>query len=295
MIVDGTTIGLIGAGSLAAGLSTTLAVQKKFDIEVRTLNQKTLKQRSEEMQDRFRFGQPFQGSALFGAMSREQEERQREALMRSGLKISALMFWASKIICVAVGIMVGVLIGTKLSGLATIAAGGLGGMVGYILPELYLLQKRREWRNNIERELPNALDLMSISMAAGSTFDDAVRTVAENSEGALAEGFRDVLANARFMDITDALKQFADNACVQPLTIFVASLIQARQTGAQFVEVLENQAQTVRTYRRQKLEEEINKIGTKMLIPIIFLIFPALFGVLLSPAAMSAIQAMGSL
>ena len=97
------------------------------------------------------------------------------------------------------------------------------------------------------------------------------------------------------MDITDALKQFADNAGVQPLTIFVASLIQARQTGAQFVEVLENQAETVRTYRRQKLEEEINKIGTKMLIPIIFLIFPALFGVLLAPAAMSAIQAMGSL
>lgn len=295
MIVDGTTIGLIGAGSLAAGLGTTLAVQKKFDIEVRNVNQKTLKQRSEEMQERFRFGQPFQGSALFGSMSREQEERQREAIRRSGLKISALMFWASKIICVAVGIMVGILIGTKLSGLATVAAAGLGGMVGYILPELYLLQKRREWRNNIERELPNALDLMSISMAAGSTFDDAVRTVAENSDGSLAEGFRDVLANARFMDITDALKQFADNAGVQPLTIFVASLIQARQTGAQFVEVLENQAQTVRTYRRQKLEEEINKIGTKMLIPIIFLIFPALFGVLLSPAAMSAIQAMGSL
>lgn len=295
MIVDGTTIGLIGAGSLAAGLGTTLAVQRKFDITVRNINQKTLKQRSEEMQERFKFGQPFQGSALFGTMSREQEERQRDAIMRSGLKISALMFWASKIICVAVGIMVGILIGTKLSGLATVAAGGLGAMVGYILPELYLLQKRREWRNNIERELPNALDLMSISMAAGSTFDDAVRTVAENSQGALAEGFRDVLANARFMDITDALKQFADNAGVQPLTIFVASLIQARQTGAQFVEVLENQAQTVRTYRRQKLEEEINKIGTKMLIPIIFLIFPALFGVLLAPAAMSAIQAMGSL
>lgn len=295
MIVDGTTIGLIGAGSLAAGLGTTLAVQRKFDIEVRNVNQKTLKQRSEEMQERFKFGQPFQGSALFGSMSREQEERQREAIKRSGLKISALMFWASKIICIAIGIMVGVLIGTKLSGLATIAAGGLGAMVGYILPELYLLQKRREWRNNIERELPNALDLMSISMAAGSTFDDAVRTVAENSDGALAEGFRDVLANARFMDITDALKQFADNAGVQPLTIFVASLIQARQTGAQFVEVLNNQAETVRTYRRQKLEEEINKIGTKMLIPIIFLIFPALFGVLLSPAAMSAIQAMGSL
>lgn len=295
MIVDGTTIGLIGAGSLAAGLGTTLAVQRKFDITVRNVNQKTLKQRSEEMQERFKFGQPFQGSALFGAMSREQEERQREAIMRSGLKISALMFWASKIICVAVGIMVGILIGTKLKGFATVASAGLGAMVGYILPELYLLQKRREWRNNIECELPNALDLMSISMAAGSTFDDAVRTVAENSEGALAEGFRDVLANARFMDITDALKQFADNAGVQPLTIFVASLIQARQTGAQFVEVLNNQAQTVRTYRRQKLEEEINKIGTKMLIPIIFLIFPALFGVLLAPAAMSAIQAMGSL
>lgn len=295
MFVDSTTIGLIGAGSLAVGLGTTFAVQKKFGISVRNVNQKSLKQRSEEMQERFKFGQPFHGSVLFGAMSREQEERQRESLMRSGLKISALMFWASKIICVAVGIIVGVLIGTKLTGLATVAASALGGMVGYILPEIYLLQKRREWRGDIERELPNALDLMSITMAAGSTFDDAVRTVAENSEGALAEGFRDVLANARFMDITDALKQFAENAGVRPLTIFVASLIQARQTGAQFVDVLENQAQTVRTYRRQKLEEEINKIGTKMLIPIIFLIFPALFGVLLAPAAMSAIQAMSSL
>lgn len=295
MIVDSTTIGLIGAGSIAAGLGITFAVQKKFGISVRNVNQKSLKQRSEEMHERFKFGQPFQGSALFGAMSREQEERQRESLMRSGLKISALMFWASKIICVAVGIIVGILIGTKLTGLATVASAALGGMVGYILPEIYLLQKRRAWRGDIERELPNALDLMSITMAAGSTFDDAVRTVAENSEGALAEGFRDVLANARFMDLTDALKQFAENAGVRPLTIFVASLIQARQTGAQFVEVLENQAQTVRTYRRQKLEEEINKIGTKMLIPIIFLIFPALFGVLLAPAAMSAIQAMSSL
>ena len=122
MIVDSTTIGLIGAGSIAAGLGTTFAVQKKFGISVRNVNQKSLKQRSEEMQERFKFGQPFQGSALFGAMSREQEERQRESLMRSGLKISALMFWASKIICVAVGIIVGILIGTKLTGLATVAA-----------------------------------------------------------------------------------------------------------------------------------------------------------------------------
>lgn len=69
MIVDSATIGLIGAGSLAAGLGTTFAVQKKFGISVRNVNQKSLKQRSEEMQERFKFGQPFQGSALFGAMS----------------------------------------------------------------------------------------------------------------------------------------------------------------------------------------------------------------------------------
>lgn len=97
MIVDSATIGLIGAGSLAAGLGTTFAVQKKFGISVRNVNQKSLKQRGEEMQERFKFGQPFQGSALFGAMSREQEERQRESLMRSGLKVSALMFWPRRL------------------------------------------------------------------------------------------------------------------------------------------------------------------------------------------------------
>lgn len=295
MLVDSTTAGLIVAGSVASGLLTTLGVQKKFGIERKNVDQTTMKQRMREAEEKFKFGSAFQSSMLFGSITRENEAEQRDSIMRSGLKISALSFWAAKIALAAAGIVVGMLIGQTIGGLQTIVAGLLGGVVGYMLPQLYLLERRAKWREEIERELPNALDLMGISMAAGSTFDDAVRTVAENSEGALADGFRDVMANSRFMDITDALKQFADNAGVQPLTIFVASLIQARQTGAEFVEVLENQAKTVRTYRRQKLEEKINKIGTRMMIPIVLLIFPALFGIVLVPAAWSALQAMGSM
>ena len=107
MIVDSTTIGLIGAGSLAAGLGTTFAVQKKFGISVRNVSQKSLKQRSEEMQERFKFGQPFQGSALFGAMSREQEERQQreneeEARRRRQHRIQTLFAFVSIVLVVAV-------------------------------------------------------------------------------------------------------------------------------------------------------------------------------------------------
>lgn len=273
---------IVGA---AVALAVTEFVQRKFGIERKRLKQKSVHQRLDKFAERFRFGEELDDGSLFGAMSNEEEDSQRKAIMRSGMKISALSFWASRMALAAAGAVAGVyLVNDSADGFQVIAAGVLGLIVGWMIPQLLLFEKRAKWRANIERELPNTLDLMAVSMSAGTTFEDAVRSVAENSEGDLAEGLRDVVANSRFMDITDALKIFADNANVQPLTIFVASLIQARRTGAQFVEVLENQARTVRTYRRQKLEEEINKLPVKMLFPIGLLIFPALFGFILLPA-----------
>lgn len=228
--------------------------------------------------------------------SAEQEAEQRDALMRSGLKIPVASFQAARMICMILFLLVGTLLGARfLSGFQIVAAIALGAVVGAILPQLYLISIRAKWRDEIERQLPSALDLMCVSVAAGSTFEAAVRTCAENIPGAMGEALGDVMAQAQFMDVTDALKRFADTAGVKPLSIFAASLLSSRASGAKMVDVLKNQADTVRNYRRMKIEEEINKLPVKMIFPIVFFIFPALFGIVLVPAAAQLMSSLAGL
>ena len=228
--------------------------------------------------------------------SAEQEAEQRDALMRSGLKIPVASFQAARIICMILFLLVGTLLGARfLTGFQIVAAIALGAVVGAIVPQLYLISIRAKWRDEIERQLPSALDLMCVSVAAGSTFEAAVRTCAENIPGAMGEALGDVMAQAQFMDVTDALKRFAVTAGVKPLSIFAASLLSSRASGAKMVDVLKNQADTVRNYRRMKIEEEINKLPVKMIFPIVFFIFPALFGIVLVPAAAQLMSSLAGL
>lgn len=229
--------------------------------------------------------------------SRETQEQQLQALRRTGMRMGAAQFWALQILCVAAGLVLGAMAsGTLLSGSSGAGWALLAGpALGWLLPQVYLLSRRKRWRDEIERQLPNALDLMAISVAAGTTLESAVRTVAETTDGALAEGLADVVAQARFGDLTDALKAFADNAGVQPLTIFTASLIQARNQGLPLADILRLQADSVREMRRMRLEELINKLPVKIIFPIVFFIFPALFGFVLVPAAYRMLTTLSAL
>lgn len=216
-------------------------------------------------------------------------EESELALARAGVKMSPAALWAVRLVCAAAFMALGLAVGIKSGNLVGVVAGpALGVLAGVVLPQIVLMSRRKQWQENIDRDLPNALDLMCVSMKAGSTFTSALRTVARRTEGDLAEGLTDVCAAAEFQPPTTALKRFADNAGVSSLTLFVASIIQAEQSGMALADVLESQAESVRTQRRLKLEEQINKLPVKMTMPCMLIFLAMLIIVLAPPVAQVA-------
>lgn len=186
-----------------------------------------------------------------------------------------------------------VLMFAVISGLAhSVGAGLLLGLLlgalGYMLPTLWLGGRVRSRKTEILRSLPDALDLLTISVEAGLGFDAALAKVVEKWDNALTQEFGRVLAEIRVGKLRrEALRDMAERVEVPELKSFVAAVIQADQLGASIGRILHVQADQMRLKRRQRAEEIAQRAPLKMLFPLIFLIFPALFIVLLGPAIIS--------
>jgi tight adherence protein C len=166
--------------------------------------------------------------------------------------------------------------------LATLVAGGLG---FYLLPTLWLLSKIRARQDKLVKALPDALDLLTISVEAGLGFDAAMSKVAEKWDNELSAAFNRVIQEIQMgMLRREALRDMADRMEVPDVSSFVAAIIQADQLGVSIAKVLRIQSEQMRIRRRQRAEEKAHQAPVKMLFPMAFLIFPALFIVLLGPA-----------
>jgi tight adherence protein C len=158
-------------------------------------------------------------------------------------------------------------------------------VVGWLGPNLYLYQKTYDRSNRIRRELPDAIDLMTISVESGLAFDAAVQQVAKNTDGPLADEFSRVL---REMQIgkgrADALRSLADRTNVDDLKSFVTSMVQADSFGIPIAAVLRIQSSEMRVKRRQLAEEKAQKVPVKITVPLIFCILPCLFIAVMGPA-----------
>ncbi|MDH4207272.1 MAG: type II secretion system F family protein [Anaerolineae bacterium] len=194
--------------------------------------------------------------------------------------------------------------GLRLSAAVALAALGLGltivtraplrnmilitaivGALGYFLPTIWLTLRIRSRKANILKALPDALDLLTISVEAGLGFDAAMTKVTEKWVNELSQAFTRVLVEIRMGTLRrEALRAMADRAEVPELTSFVAAIIQADQLGVSLARVLHIQSEQMRIRRRQRAEELAHQAPIKMMIPLVFLIFPALFVVLLGPA-----------
>lgn len=210
------------------------------------------------------------------------ESAAREAIERSGQAIDPNTLWATRLFSVGAGVVAGSLLAAVWSNPWGWLLVPLLGLVGAMGPTLWLARSGARWRDDIERELPAALDLMGVSVAAGTSFDAAVRIVATRTSGALAESLADVVAAAEFSSMTEALSSFASRAQVEPLSVFVASLEQAQRSGIPVADILRTQAASVRTYRRQSIEEQINMLPTRMIFPQL-LIFACILIAILVP------------
>jgi tight adherence protein C len=175
-----------------------------------------------------------------------------------------------------------------------IFATAMAGALGYFLPTIWLTLRIRNRKANILKALPDALDLLTISVEAGLGFDAALTKVTEKWTNELSLAFTRVLVEIQMGTLRrEALRAMADRADVTDLTSFVAAIIQADQLGVSLARVLHIQSEQMRIRRRQRAEELAHTAPIKMMIPLVFLIFPALFVVLLGPALPSLRTAFG--
>ncbi|MHB8960622.1 MAG: type II secretion system F family protein [Candidatus Limnocylindrales bacterium] len=161
----------------------------------------------------------------------------------------------------------------------------IGLMFGYTIPEFWLGGRVRARQKAILLQIPDALDLLTISVRAGLGFDGALGKVVEKLKGPLTDEFRRALAEIRVGKTRrDALRDIVPRTEVPALSNFIGAVIQAEQLGVSISKVLQVQSEQLRIERRQRAEEMAAKAPIKMLFPLVGCIFPSLFIVILGPA-----------
>jgi tight adherence protein C len=158
-------------------------------------------------------------------------------------------------------------------------------MLGYTIPGVWLNQRISKRKKEIQKSLPDAIDLLTISVEAGLGFDPALQRVAEKWDNELCQEFRRLLQDMRIgKPRREALREVSIRCGVDDLRVFISSIIQADQLGVSITQVLRVQSQQMRIKRRQRAEELAQKAPIKMLFPMVFLIFPAMYVIILGPA-----------
>lgn len=182
--------------------------------------------------------------------------------------------------------------GASLGGTLRLAATALAVACCTILPSRNLRAQVERREHNILRQLPDILDLLTICMEAGLGFTSAMSRTAANVDGELAAEFSLVLGEMRAGSTRgDALAGLAERVQLPEIRSFVLAIRQADQFGISVSTVLRDQSEDMRITRRQIAQEKAMKAPVKMLVPMVFLIFPPMFIVVIGPAFLSMSQA----
>lgn len=165
------------------------------------------------------------------------------------------------------------------------------GMVGWMLPRIWLSARVKARQKEVVKTLPDALDLVTVCVEAGLGLDAALARVASWSDGALADEITRMLRDITMGKLRrEALIELTERLEVEELTSFVNSVIQAEQLGVGIAQVLRVQSEQLRTRRRQKAEKAAHEAAIKMLFPLVLFIFPAFILVILGPAGIRISQ-----
>jgi len=202
-----------------------------------------------------------------------------------GRRLSPTGFLAAKGFLAVGGALMGVLVVSATgSGLGLLFMGALG-VGGFIAPDYFVSLKAKGRREKIRADLPDALDLLAVSVEAGLGFDGAIAKLTEHMEGPLAEEFGLTLGEMRIGESrADALKRMSERVDAPELSSFTRAIIQADQLGTSLGRILRVQAADTRMRRQAAAEERAMKAPIKMLFPTVLFIFPAMFLIILGPA-----------
>jgi tight adherence protein C len=198
-----------------------------------------------------------------------------------------------------IGLVIGLLLGLALGskhGIGVLFFPIIGGLAGFFLPDLWIRNLGEHRQNDLLLGLPDSIDMMTVCVEAGLGFDAALSRVALNLEGPIAEECARVLQEMQFgMSRTEALRALVDRTNVSELRTFVSSLIQSGELGISVGDVLREQSKEMRIRRRQRAEEQAQKLPVKILFPLLFCMLPAMFVVVIGPAAINVVKTLGHL
>jgi tight adherence protein C len=197
---------------------------------------------------------------------------------------------AGKVIGTVAGLLIALvfslMLGSSIPIRLLVVVGGL--VAGFFAPNLFLYQKTYDRSEKLQRGLPDAIDLLTISVESGLGFDAAIQQVARNTEGPLADEFSRVLREMQIgQGRSAALRGLADRTNVADVRTFVSAMVQADAFGIPVAQVLRVQSSEVRVKRRQRAEEKAQQVPVKITIPLIFCILPTLFIAVMGPAAIN--------
>ena len=219
-------------------------------------------------------------------------------LKRAGMETTSTEFFlgVKGFSAIVGGVLVSGLV-NAITGDPLFTLGGLiGGIViGFMAPDFYLSSRAGGRANQIIEQLPDALDLLTISVEAGLGFDAALVKVTEKMKGALSEEFKRASGEQRVgKSRQESLRGITERVEVKELQNFISAIIQADQLGVSMSKVLRIQSEQLRQDRRQRAEAKAARAPILIMLPTVGCIFPSLFIVILAPAALSALSSCGT-
>ena len=197
----------------------------------------------------------------------------------------------ARTISLASGLTFGLLAWRSVSGNKGILLAAIVVGVGWRGFDVYLANRARDRQEAIQGELPDIADQIAITVQAGLSFEQAIARTVDSTTGPLSEELGRFLHDVRLgMSRTDAFKGLQERADVPDMTNFVRAIAQAEKTGVSIADVLQIQADELRTKRRQRAEERAMKLPVLMLLPLVTCILPPLLMVLLGPAVLQIME-----
>lgn len=230
------------------------------------------------------------GGLMLKVLPAKTRETLSRKLLSAGLaeKVSPETVLAAKAVMCAVGLLAGFVLGSKAAPATGVLLGLCLGFLGFLAPDVFVNAKVRDRQESVLATLPDALDLLAVSVEAGLGFDGAVAKLVDYMKGPLIDEFALTLNEMRIGESrTEALKRMAARMDVPELGTFIRAVVQADQLGTSIAGILRVQAADARTRRQFAAEEKAMKAPIKMLIPTAVFIFPPLFIVILGPILMN--------
>lgn len=176
---------------------------------------------------------------------------------------------------------------------AVVLSAGVGAF-GFVLPNIVLYNAGLKREHEMQRALPDALDLMTVSVEAGLAFDAALAKVVRNTDGPLAQEFARLLQEMQIgQGRGEAMRAMAERSTLPDLRSFSLAIVQADQLGVPIGRVLRIQSKEMRTKRRQRAEEKAMKVPVLITIPLVLFILPCLFLIVGGPAVIQVLNGFG--